>query len=71
MDVELEYPLVSWDIIKYLKWCEEVNYPVCREHRMLYRLPIDIDLRQVDCGIQPCRTSCPFNLRDEERGAMC
>ena len=52
------------DVLVHIQACEDLNYPICRDHRKLYRLPTMQDLRELDCDIQPCRATCPFNLME-------
>lgn len=52
---------VTWDVLAHLRRCEETNYGICSAHRAALRLPVELDLRMLDCDIQPCRGTCPFD----------
>ncbi len=59
------------DVLLQIQACEDINYPLCKDHRKLYRLPISLDLRELDCDTQPCRATCPFNLMEAKTGMVC
>ena len=62
---------VSMDVLRHIKVIEDLNYSICRDHRELYKISVNLDLRELNCEIQPCRTTCPFNLMEQKECGNC
>ena len=53
---------------RYIDNTDNENNNICIRHRMLYGLPVNIDLENIDCEYE-CKAykTCPFNPNNENK----